>query len=169
MSLVKVATGKVEVELVRIHAELDSQVEEMYRANASKGKLKSGETMQKTLDICDTAFQRLRNLLNAHFSWIFNESVIVTQTDVDLLKEIARTKFKEIYEKAAQILRRSAELSGKPDIYGFCLPKLTASMKNSEDQMILFIDGEALVKRNRGARRFFNIAFGWISKLFKYS
>lgn len=166
-NLLEIVKQELNIQFIRLRDELDGEIEAMRRLLAANGKIGAGEHMVKTLEICDGKFQRLRDFINKKAEWLSSQSLSFTKQDANLFISCTKNTFNEMYGIADSHLKKSAELNKKPGIYGYCLPKLTASMKNSLDEAVLFSESQVLVKRNKGIRGAISVVLGIISRLVK--
>ncbi len=104
---------------------LDNDIKVMLRDHSAKGKLRSGDTIRRTMDLIFKGNSELYNAAISQFQTLeipYNASL---ESDI---QRIANTAQKQYKSECLPRLQKSTEHTGKPNLYERMLPEVEAAM-----------------------------------------
>ena len=165
-NLESIATKKIEIELVRLKESFQKDLEAMISLHAAKGLVRSGATIQSTIDLSKGIFFSFRDICNNIIQDTIDNSVFVSESSSNEIKSTISNMFLQLYGETFSAMTKYTKLASKPDLRDRFMPEIEKEKENTLSEVTMFIDARLIAKRNRGIKGAIKSITGVLSKLF---
>lgn len=165
-NLENIAAKKLEIEVERLKESFQKDLEAMISLHASKGLVRSGATIQATIDLSKRLFFSFRDICNNVIQDTIDGSVFVSESSANEIKSSISNMFLQLYGETFSAMTKYTKLASKPDLRDRFMPEIEKERKNTLSEVTMFIDARLITKRNKGIKGAIKSFTGILSKLF---
>ena len=164
--LITLANAKIEAERAKLISALPTQIENLKRAEAARGNLRSGHTLSEVTNICSRSLDSLAEIIATQYRWAAAQSLLTTKSFVEELIRSSRTQLEPLFKSCADHIRREIAFVGAPNTEPELIGRLETKRGEVSTEVELALR-TTFAERKRGiARALGSAASGWVSKLF---
>ncbi|GJM04716.1 MAG: hypothetical protein DHS20C09_07070 [marine bacterium B5-7] len=160
-----ISIERLYIELERLKEKVRGDSKAMHNLHASKGLIRSGQTIAAEVENGKSAFFAFRDTCIQQLQVMSDEAVILTEASVTKVKTSISNMFTELYSVTFETMTKSCELSTKPELLETFMPQIENEMNNTLIEVNLFISERVIAKRNKSIKNIFKTIFGGIKKL----
>ena len=165
-SLEKIAAKKLEIEFERLKESFQKDLDAMISLHASKGLVRSGATIQATIDLSKGVFFKFRDVCNKVIEETIESSVFVSELSKNELKSFISNLFVQLYGETFSAMTKYTKLASKPNLRDRFMPEIDKEKENTLSEVYLFIDAKLITKRNKGIKGLIKGFTGIFTKIF---
>ena len=158
---------KIQNDLTSVLDALKTNLEDIYKYQASIGKLRSGDTFKNAMQLINNFYKNLNTSILGHHKWAIGNYFFVTDRRLASIKDQA-TFYKEQFIKGmTPLLKRAAKMANKPILAESYYPEVVDSIERAHSQYLVEIDSFVLTNRNLRIKGMISSVPRFLISLFK--
>ena len=165
-NLETIAVKKLEIEIERIKEDFQKDLNAMINLHASKGLVRSGNTIQATIDLSKGVFFNFRDICKNVILDTIDNSVFISESSANEFKSSISEMFLQLYGETFGAMTKYTELASKTNLRDRFMPEIEKEKENTLLEVTMFIDTRLITKRNKGIKGLIKSIIGSLSKLF---
>ena len=151
-SATDIAKDKTNHFIKELIGKLDADLQALYRRQAAKKMLRSGNTFIEVMTLIKDSFSQLAGFISEQSNWVISESLVINGDLVQSLKSQGIFHLEQLHKHISPKLKDAAHKVGKDSLYERYFPEIKESLQDAYKSLDSAIDTTALERKNKGIR-----------------